>query len=155
MLVECLSRMHWVLVSIFSIALSKQANEIGESTYKVLGFIYKILAIFYILENKMKTLKNMLYDNSLQHTHVLCNRKVFREDLECTKLKYWGKTWGRVMEAYVINIVRSSPFTMTDSRNSLPIKIIPLKKYQMAAKPWESRVQGDEGLARWLIYWLA
>lgn len=39
------------------------------------------------------------------------------------------------MEAYVINIVRSSPFTMTDSRNSLPIKIIPLKKYQMAAKP--------------------
>jgi hypothetical protein len=43
---------------------------------------------------------------------------------------------------------------MTDSRNSLSITVIPLKKYQIAAKLSESRVQGDEALVRWLIYWL-
>lgn len=40
----------------------------------------------------------------------------------------------------LINILGSSHFTMTDSRISGSIKVIPLKKFQMPAKPRESRV---------------
>lgn len=52
----------------------------------------RFLQFFYIFENKMKTLKNKPYNSSLQHTCILCNEKVFRENLECVKLKYWEKT---------------------------------------------------------------
>lgn len=68
------------------------------------------------------------------HRHVSIGGMVsWQKDLEYS-LILGEKCEGEPPMDLLIDTVGSHPFTLTDSRNSLSIRVIPLKKFQMAVK---------------------